>query len=205
MNPQVILILSAMVFILIALVGGGIEAKEVKLPRLATWARIVSALLGVGLFALAFVTATPPDQRPPGPETPPDRHERILYEDHQQETSVHGLRLLSLSAMGAHDPPRLYDRLTVEFELKNVSGAPIKLVDTFVAARNPSGEKKNFGLAETHLTLQPNETVRTRASQILDAAGKWVIGPGYALGEDWTTAAYPGEWSRFPVHVEATR
>ena len=47
-------LLAALLFLLIALVGGGFTIKELSMPSVPGWARIVAALLGV-FFAAAFL------------------------------------------------------------------------------------------------------------------------------------------------------
>lgn len=54
MTSDTVGLLAAVVFLLIAVVGGGFTVKELSVPVVPTWARIVAGLLGV-LFAVPFV------------------------------------------------------------------------------------------------------------------------------------------------------
>lgn len=54
MTSVTVSMLAAAVFLLIAVVGGGFTVKELSVPAVPTWGRIVAGLLGV-LFAAPFV------------------------------------------------------------------------------------------------------------------------------------------------------
>ncbi|MEA3016441.1 MAG: hypothetical protein QOI38_1163 [Sphingomonadales bacterium] len=48
-TPQFIGVSVGFFLIIVAIMGGGVEVKEIKIPRLSGWARFGSALLGAGL------------------------------------------------------------------------------------------------------------------------------------------------------------
>ncbi len=48
-TPQFIGITVGLFLIIVAIMGGGVEVKEIKIPRLSGWARFGSALLGAGI------------------------------------------------------------------------------------------------------------------------------------------------------------
>lgn len=48
-TPQFIGISVGFFLIIVAIMGGGVEVKEIKIPRLSGWARFGSALLGAGI------------------------------------------------------------------------------------------------------------------------------------------------------------
>jgi hypothetical protein len=87
MDPITILLLAGVVFLLIAVVGGGFEIKEIKIPVVPKWARIVSGLLGAifcGLYvATVFQPSLPDREQPPVFKTdyvyPPDIIERTEF------------------------------------------------------------------------------------------------------------------------------
>ena len=53
MSSDTIGLLAASVFLLIAVVGGGFTIKELSVPTVPTWARVVAGVLGVGRIAAA--------------------------------------------------------------------------------------------------------------------------------------------------------
>lgn len=179
-------LLAAILFVLIALVGGGFVVKEVTIPRVPGWARVVSALLGL-LFLLLFFA--------PWEDGEPDSY-RFAWGG--SDESRHGLVLTDLLAAAPHDPPRLHDPLEVRFSLRNGAEATTKLAATFVVGRDPDGNNRDFGHSNEGRRLRPGERVETTGIILLDAPGVWTFGPSYDLGDE----TYPGEWHRFPVRVE---
>ena len=74
MEPHTVELLAALLFLLIALVGGGFTIKELSMPSVPGWARIVAALLGVFFIAAFFdirlpVTHTNGESPSPTPTT----------------------------------------------------------------------------------------------------------------------------------------
>lgn len=64
------------VLLLIALVGGGFGVKELTVPSVPTWARIVCGIVGAPLVAIAvYITLNTADanESPPGPSGPEQR------------------------------------------------------------------------------------------------------------------------------------
>jgi hypothetical protein len=55
-------------FLLIAVVGGGFTAKELTVPKVPTWARVVSAIVGVFLLAGAFYSVVAEHGGSTGPQ-----------------------------------------------------------------------------------------------------------------------------------------
>lgn len=67
MEIVTILVLAGVGLIVAAVLGGGIEVKEIKIPSLSKPVRIVSALVGVGLLGAAYyvnLQITPDISRP---------------------------------------------------------------------------------------------------------------------------------------------
>src|SRR5580704_11377431 len=52
MTISSIVLIAGLALIIVALVGGGIEAKEVKIPQLPIWPRVASFLVGCILIGL---------------------------------------------------------------------------------------------------------------------------------------------------------
>jgi Putative peptidoglycan binding domain len=81
-----ITLLAGLVLIVVGLLGGGIEAKEIKIPQLPAVPRtacffVGCILVGLVLFDPAlFVQAQPPEQKPPTANSisPPDTRPREL-------------------------------------------------------------------------------------------------------------------------------
>jgi hypothetical protein len=68
MTIELLAFVFGIVLLFIAIVGGGFELRELKVPRVGTVARIVSAVAGVIFLALGFSDSP---GRPPVRETPP--------------------------------------------------------------------------------------------------------------------------------------
>jgi len=145
------------------------------------------------------------------PETPyePDKNTEsetsvtaeTIYQDKQPEIGVHQLKFIELTAKSNHNPPRVNDRIYVEFTLQNVSEKPINLLGTYVAAYDPSGEEKSFAYGNKNMVLKPQEMIKTSGSLIVGIPGIWEIGPHYALGQQWNGEEYPGHWKFFQIVV----
>lgn len=53
-SAQSLFILGGLLLLLAALAGGGLKVREVDIPKLATWARVVAGVAGVGTLALGL-------------------------------------------------------------------------------------------------------------------------------------------------------
>lgn len=129
---------------------------------------------------------------------------QIIYSDRDTNTSVHNIKFRQLTAKCNHNPPRVNDIITIEFEMQNISDKPIAFLETFVAARNQLHDNKDFGYSNQGTTFQPQEIIKIEARINVDLPGTWTFWPCYALDipdiieED---NLCPGEWRLFPVHV----
>lgn len=198
MDPKTIELLAGIIFLLIAVVGGGFVIKEIQIPRVPKWTRIISGFLGL-IFCILYFKPSPP---PPPP--PPSPNGEIIHIDKEPDVTIHNVKLIEVLAKSPHKPPRINDRVIIEFTLQNVSNNPIKILETFVAARNPSQENQDFGYSNENKTIQPKEIIKTKAYKIVDVPGTWQFGPCYALdmlvvSEEENLC--PSEWRRFPVQV----
>jgi hypothetical protein len=197
-----IALLAGVLFILIAVVGGGFTVREIKIPKVPGWARLVSLVVGlafIGPFLYAGVVRGP---------APPERAAdadgaSVIYADNEPDRSRHGLMLTQLVVRAPNAPPRVGDAITVEFALKNVGAQPITFSESFVAARSPADENRDFGYGHQGLALALNETVKVKANLIVDAAGAWSFWPCYILadGSDDEDAYCPDRWRAFSVTV----
>jgi regulator of protease activity HflC (stomatin/prohibitin superfamily) len=191
MDPNTIALLAGILFILIAIVGGGFVIKEIKIPKVPRWARIISGFLGL-IFCFPFVIQVVNQIIPSDNNT-----DRTIYSYKDSNITIHGFKLLNVLAKSVHKPPQVNDHITVEFTLQNVSKNPIKVLETFIIGRGPDGNNRDFGYTNENKTIQPNEKILTKDSIIVDVPGVWEFGPSYDLGNE----TYPGEWQRFQVRV----
>lgn len=78
MTPQTVALLGGVLFLLLAIVGGGFSIKEITMPRVPTWARVACLLVGMVLVVPFLVDAFRPNLSgftvgalEPGPPAPP--------------------------------------------------------------------------------------------------------------------------------------
>ncbi len=185
MDLKTIELLAAILFILIAVVGGGFIIKELQFPSVPTWARIVSGFLGLIFLFLCFF------------EVPYPGSQRLIYSYKDSDISQHGLKLINLSAKCIHNPPKVNDSIEVEFALQNINKKSVSVLETFVVGRDPDGKTRDFGHQNQNKVIQPNDMIENKGIIVVDAPGWWKFGPSYEIGKD----IYPGEWQRFIVHV----
>ena len=109
--------------------------------------------------------------------------------------------LVALRGSAERREPRVNDRIGVSFTLQNVGPKPVSFQTTFVGARNPAGENRDFGYGHERLTLEPNATVLVKANMIVDAPGIWQVWPCYILSGGRDEDYCPTRWRAFPVRV----
>lgn len=202
MDIEQIALLAGILFILIAVVGGGFTLRELKIPRVPGWGRTVSLIVGLLFVAPFFYTRI--IQSPPSPDASDAQGTlATVYADDEPDLSRHDLKLTKLIARAPHDPPRVNDRLSIEFALRNVAEQPIAFSETFVAARSPTEENRDFGYSHQGLKLEPNQAISIKANIIVNAAGSWVFWPCYIIsnGSDDEESYCPARWRSFPLRV----
>jgi hypothetical protein len=212
MTTDAIRLLAAVLFLLIAVVGGGFTIKELSIPKVPNAARIAAGLLGV-LFAVPFVLGqTGPDattdRRSPvrlaaagSSEGAPDRGPFVLWDEDQPDTTADGVRLLELEATSPSAEPAVGDRITIAFSLENVGGTPLELASTFIGARSPDDAWRDFGEGNQARTLEPGASLTVRSSIIPNEPGTWRFWPCYTLMRGGEERFCPDEWRVFPVEV----
>lgn len=104
MDPNTIALLAGILFILIAIVGGGFVIKEIKIPKVPRWARIISGFLGL-IFCFPFVIQVVNQIIPSDNNT-----DRTIYSYKDSNISIHGFKLLTVLAKSVHKPPQLAGR-----------------------------------------------------------------------------------------------
>lgn len=204
MEAEQLALLAGILFILIAVVGGGFAIREVRIPRVPGWARVGSLLIGLAFVAPFFYARLAEPPGPGGGEAgAPAGPGVLLHGDDEPDRSRHGLRLTRVSARAARQPVRVGDTVRVSFSLQNASGARLVLDQTFVAARDPAEANKDFGHAHEGLALAANETVTSKAEIVVNSAGPWRFWPCYVLqnGVEDEAAYCPTRWRAFVVSV----
>lgn len=193
MTPETLGLLAGLLFLLIAVIGGGFKMERVEIPQVPQWARLVSAVLGVVLVAPSVYRSF--TQGSPRPEGPPS--EVTIYSDEQPETSSDNIRLLGIQVTSPRDPPHGGDRLTIEFTLRNAAPVPVTLGDTHVGVRDPNRFNKDTPEQNIGRTLASEEELRVEATIIVDQKGRWEFWPGYKIDDRYG----PPEWRAFEILV----
>jgi hypothetical protein len=211
MTPETVGVFAAIVFLLIAVVGGGFTVRELSVPTVPTWGRFVAAVLGV-LFAVPFAMsltntgdgdratlvefAGADEQTSDGPS--PRGAAGQIYRDDQPETSPESLTLVEVEATAENAEPKVNDRITVTYSLENAGDAPFRLASTFVGARGPGDQWADFGEGNVGHVLQPGGRLTVQSSKIVDEPGMWTFWPCYTFGDE---GFCPDEWKAFEVTV----
>jgi hypothetical protein len=215
MRPETAAVFGGLLFLLIAIVGGGFTIKEISMPSVPRWARIVSLLVGVALVVPYFGSAleegsgviaaqrTQATIRPPAAGSPPGSQRRI-FEDSAPHTSQDGIEVSGLLATGEHgDHVSVGDRIAIRFSLRNTGAETATFQYAFIAARNPGDDNVDFGEAEQDTMLGPGDAVDISSSIVVDRAGIWSFWPCYNAHARSGESECPDEWRRFEVAVES--
>jgi hypothetical protein len=205
MSVQVVALAGGILFVLVAIVGGGFAIREIVLPKVPRWARAASGVFGILLllpFMLALLhggtTGDPPvaagaDILPAGQGT------SGIEIDTAPETTSDHIRLTGLSASVRNNPPRVGDTVTVKYSLTNVGAGAAQLEYTFVGARGPEGGHADAEDGNEQRAMQPDETIQADGKVFLDKAGTWTLWPCYVLAGD---RFCPDKWKAFSILVE---
>lgn len=223
MDSATIALLGGLLFLLLALVGGGFSIKEISMPTIPTMARAACLVVGVGLVVLSF-TAAPDDEpgpaaeEPPGEEpattTPPGTGEApapgsggvaldtntgaVLAEDDQMEVS-------GLTATGPSEPVPVDDFIKVSYTLTNRGSGPVTFVEVFTGTAPPNGvDEGPFDAGHDHqgVVLAPGDSVLVEHQVHLYGAGTWTIWPCYELESPAVEPdSCPDTWNHFFVRV----
>jgi hypothetical protein len=205
MSVQVVALAGGILFVLVAIVGGGFAIREIVLPKVPRWARAASGVFGILLllpFMLALLhggtTGDPPvatgaDILPAGQGT------SGIEIDTAPETTSDHIRLTGLSASVRNNPPRVGDTVTVKYSLTNAGAGPAQLEYTFVGARGPEGGHADAEDGNEQRAMQPDETIQADGKVFLDKAGTWTLWPCYVLAGD---RFCPDKWKAFSILVE---
>jgi hypothetical protein len=206
MSAEVVALGGGILFVLVAIVGGGFTIRELMMPRVPHWARVVSAVFGL-LLLLPFVLTVvngqiDKDARPSGDseyDAPREQSAGGIEVDTEPATTGDGIRIDGLAAEVRNDPPRVGDAVTVSYSLTNVGSQPVRVDYTFVAGRDPADENRDAEAENGNRVLGPGETIAASGRIFLDEAGTWLIFPCYLLSGE---RSCPGEWKAFNIIVE---
>jgi hypothetical protein len=195
MQPETVALLGGLLFLLIAIVGGGFTIKEIIMPGVPRWARVASLLVGVALVVPYFLsaleeradragvgsTATPTGAAARPSVTSSPASKPTVFEDRAPHISRDGLEVSGLVATSERADVSVGDRITIQFSLRNAASKTATLDYAFIAARNPLDDKVDFGETEEGTVLAPGATVDISSSIIVDVAGSWHFWPCYDL------------------------
>jgi hypothetical protein len=198
MTPQAVALLGGLLFLLIAIVGGGFTVREVIMPRVPSWARAASLIVGVALVVPYFGAAAADSPASSGPTTP---REGVVHEDLERDVSQDGIELSGLRASAAAAKPVAGDRIAIRFSLRNVGSSAVTFEETFIAARNPGDGNEDFAHGNEGDELAPGDAVKVSGSIVLDARGTWQFFPCYVLRTRGEGSYCPDEWRAFEVSV----
>jgi hypothetical protein len=198
MTSETATLFVGVLFLLIAIIGGGFSAKDVTIPSVPKWARIVSALLG-SAFILLFAFSTYSSKLPNV-----TGGTLIIYANSQPDVTPHNITFVQLEAKAPHNPPLVNDTITVKFILKYVGKTPIELDSgTFLSVRNPSGQNVFISRLNANRVIQPNETIETEMSVVVDSKGAWELNPCYKLKDEGIAGGFcPEGWRGFILTVQ---
>jgi hypothetical protein len=208
MSTEVVSLAGGMLFLLVAIVGGGFAIREISMPRVPHWARVACAVFGILLlmpFALSLLREGTTGSASSPPSTVFTPYEETqeggegIEVDTEPATSADQIQVSDLSASARNDPPRGGDTLTVRYSLTNLGQAPVRLEYTFVGARDEADSNKDAeGENEGH-TLAVGETVPAGGRIFLDSPGSWTAWPCYVLSGD---RYCPHRWQAVTFTVE---
>jgi hypothetical protein len=209
MNAETVALLGGLLFLLLALVGGGFTIKEISMPSVPALGRAACLVVGVGLILLSVLrfgpndttTADPPQTGPPPAQTGPpaaSAESTVLYEDLSPHGSRANIQVSGLRATGERNPAAEGDQILIEFSLTNVGSGPVTLEETFIGARNPNGDNVDFASANEGEVLAPGAAITVRRSTEVNASGTWIFWPCYTVGGN----DCPDQWQAFEIVVK---
>lgn len=70
MTPNILLLILGGLLMLISIIGGGFEVKEIKIPKIGSWARILAGITGI-ILLIVGVELSDLDRHVPGVNTNP--------------------------------------------------------------------------------------------------------------------------------------
>ena len=210
MDSNAIMLIAGVLFLAIAIVGGGFTLERIQVPTVPRWSRIASGALGALFLGIFFYLLqsdeTPEETQATGSSETPESDVTIesggsieLNDYDGSNPTEDDIELTEFRVLSPSSQPSAGDTITVEFDLKNVGAKPIAFVNTFVGARDSGDNNEDFGDAEQEVRLGPNETLPRETTQIMNEAGVWEFWPCYELSDG---SVCPDEWNAFTFNVE---
>jgi hypothetical protein len=210
MEPGAVGLFGGLLFLLIAIVGGGFTIKEIAMPAVPRWARVASLAVGAALVVPYFAGDRAADA--PAPARPatevaatvapkPAAGPPYVYRPGGTDISPESIEVFELAATAPHDPPRVGDRISVRFTLRNDGTRAATFAEAFVAARGPEDDNRDFGEAYQGQVLPPRAEFRVSSSIVVDRAGVWDFWPCYVTGRGDSARGCPDGWRSFQVRV----
>lgn len=222
MDSDTIALLGGLLFLLLALVGGGFSIKEISMPTIPTMARAACLVVGVVLVVLSFA-ATPGDESVPsaeGPTTdepatttaPGAAEPQAPSGDVELDTNAgtvldpeDRMEVSGLTATGPLEPVPVDDFIKVSYTLTNRGSTPVSFVEVFTGTEPPEGvDEGPFDAGHDHqgIVLAPGESLPVEHQVHLYGAGTWTIWPCYELENPADEANNcPDTWNHFFVKV----
>jgi hypothetical protein len=206
MDAKTVALLGGLLFLLLAIVGGGFSIREINMPSIPGWARVACLFVGVGLVVPWILTEVGSDQEESRPAAVSGRFtsstaEGVIHEDGESYVSPHGIEVSGLLATGKHNSPAVGDRILIQFSFKNVGSDLVTFIETFVGVRSPDGKNEDFGHENEGLVFEPGSAVDINQSVLVDQAGTWEFWPCYTLKVGGEDTFCPDEWRAFEVLV----
>jgi hypothetical protein len=160
-SAEAVALVGGLVFLLIAVVGGGFTAKELAIPGVPGWGRIASLVVGVALVVPYFSeelrsdAARLSEARVAASIDDSAAASRSAVHDARDRTDVSpdGVEVSGLLATTDGSQPAVGDSIEVEFTLRNAGAEPISLTDAFVGVRTPG--RRERGLRQRRRTHRP--------------------------------------------------
>ncbi|MGH3545533.1 MAG: hypothetical protein ACRDPW_06370 [Mycobacteriales bacterium] len=207
MSAEVVALGGGILFLLVAIVGGGFAIREIALPKVPNWARVASAFFGI-LLLLPFMLAifregvggdTTSLSNHDSDPRPPEQAKSGIEIDAEPATTGDQIRLTGLAASVRNDPPRVGDTIIVKYSLTNIGQERIQMEYTFVGARDQPDDNRDSEDVNEGRFLEPGETIQAEGKIFLDSPGTWTLWPCYALSGD---RLCPDKWKAFSFIVE---
>jgi hypothetical protein len=202
MDRETVALLGALLFLLLALVGGGFTIREIIMPSIPGWARVACLFVGAALLVpfVLDLRSAPSDSTgvdaPVGSGASAPSGEVVIREDAGSWESPQGIQVAGLLATGEQKTPSVGDQVTIQFSLQNVGSRPVTFQQTFVAVRDPANAWMDDGHENEGRVVDPGSVVEVSHSFVVSAPGTWSFWPCYTLesGEEC-----PDEWRKLLV------
>jgi hypothetical protein len=208
MSEQSLTLVAGVLFLLIAVVGGGFTIERLQIPKVPGSARVASSVLGVlliGLFVYSSIAgpvtldaADTPTPTPSGSVAPPAADD-LTFAESGPFRSSDGIEVSEIAVTGP-DPLVVDDRISMSYRLRNSGDSAVDLASTFIGVRFHPGDVNRDKEVDPPTTLPPGAELAVTTTLVLDEAGTWTVWPCYIL----TDGTYcPDEWRAFSLPVAA--